>query len=388
MRVRVAVVLFAIGLCGPASPALAIPALARRYGVACDYCHQGHPKLNALGQRFKERGFRMSQEDAFVPGDWLHGVPLSARVVGSRQVGEGIRDGTSGVLKVISAGSLGRRLSYWADTTLLARQGDDTFDGSVDNAWGQVEVVRGGRLYAKVGRFELDLPFTQARSPHLFPYQVYVENPALEDDAIGLSQDGLEVGGGLPGDARWSAAVVAGRDRPGAGDLSDDTERFDANLFLRASKRVEQHRFGGFAYIARNTLALSPAIVWDDSILRLGADVGLWVRRLNVYGVLLYGRNDNPIATASRPRGTREEFTFTGGFLQADYHWGDRVVLTMRGEAIHRPPRIAVGPRRTFASVYPGAQLFLRERFKLSVEYGFHNQGRGSRGAVQAELAF
>jgi hypothetical protein len=388
MRVRVAMVLFAIGLGGTASPALAIPALARRYGVACDYCHQGYPKLNPLGQRFKERGFRMSQEDPFVPGDWLRGVPLSARVVGSRQVGEGIRDATSGVFKAISAGSLGRRLSYWADATLLVRQGDDTLDGSVDNAWGQVEVVHGGRLYAKAGRFELDLPFTQARSPHLFPYQVYLENPGLEDDAIGLSQDGLEVGGGLPGDVRWSAAVVAGRDRPGAGAVSADTERFDANLFLRASKRVKEHRFGGFAYVARNTLALSPAIVWDDSILRLGADLGVWVRRLNVYGVLLYGRNDNPIATPSQPRGTRQEFSFTGGFLQADYHCGDRVVLTLRGEAIHRPPRIAVGPRRTFASVYPGAQLFLRERFKLSVEYGFHNQDRRRRGAIQAEVAF
>lgn len=389
MRVRVAVVLFALGLGGTASPALAIPALARRYGVACDYCHQGYPKLNPLGQRFKERGFRMAQEDPFVVGDWLRSVPLAARVSGTRSLNERIPDFGYGMFKPITAGSLGRRLSYWVDYELLVRQGDDTFEGVVDNAWGQLEVVRGGRLYAKVGRLELDLPFTQARSPHLLPYQVYFENPGLEFDAIGRSQDGLELGGGLPGDVRWSAAVVAGRDPPRAGDRSDRTERFDANLFLRASKRVKEHRFGGFAYIARNTLALSPAIVWDDSILRLGADLSVWVKRLNVYGVLLYGRNDNPIATPARPRGTGQEVSFTGGFLQADYHWGDRVVLTVRGEAIHRPPRtVVVGPRRTFASVYPGAQLFLRERFKLSFEYGLHDNGRLDLGAVQAEVAF
>jgi hypothetical protein len=389
MRVRAAMALAAVVLGGTASPALAIPALARRYGVACDYCHQGYPKLNPQGQRFKERGLRMAQEDPFVVGDWLRTVPLSARVSGTRSLAERIPDFGHGTFKPITAGSVGRRLSYWVDYELLVRQGDDTFEGVVDNAWGQVEVVRGGRLYAKLGRFELDLPFTQARAPHLLPYQVYVENPGLQFDAIGRYHDGLELGGGLPGDVRWSAAVVAGRDPPRAGDRSERTGRFDANLFLRASKRVGEHRLGGFAYVARNTLALSPDIVWDDSILRLGADVSLWVRRLNVYGVALYGRNDNPIATPARPRGTGQEARFTGGFLQADYHWGDRLVLTLRGEAIHRPPRgFVLGPRRTFASVSPGAQLFLRERFKLSFEYGMHDNGRFDLGALQAEVAF
>jgi hypothetical protein len=387
MRTRLAVVLSLLGIGGAASPALAVPTLARRYGVACDYCHQGYPKLNPIGQRFKERGLRMAQEDPFVAADWLRSVPLSLRASGARRLVEGSGDASYGQLKPISAGSLGQRLSYWIDYALDVRQGDDTFEGAVDNAWAQVEVVTGGRLYVKAGRFELDLPFSQARSSHLLPYQIYFENPGLETDAIGLSQDGLELGGGLPGDVRWSAAVVAGRDAPGAGDLSGDTERFDANLFIRANKRVDQHRLGGFAYVARNTLALSPTIVWDDSILRVGADVSVWVRRLNLYGVFLYGRNDNPVATPARPRGTGQQTSITGGFLQGDYHWGDRVVLTLRTEAVHRPLS-GTGPRETFTSLYPGAQLFLRERLKLSFEYGLHDKGRRNLGAVQAEVAF
>lgn len=386
MKMRAAAVLCALAVAGAATPALAIPALARRYGVACDYCHQGYPKLNPIGQRFKERGLRMDQEDPFVVGDWLRSVPLSLRASGARTLVEDADDFSSGLLKPITAGSLGRRLSYWADYALPITDLDD--EGRVDNAWGQVEIVHGGKLYAKAGRFELDLPFTQVRSPHLFRYEVYDENPGFETDAIGLSQDGLELGGGLPGDVRWSAAVVAGRDPDGAGDISEETEDFDANLFLRAGKRFAHHRVGGFAYIARNTLALSPAIVWEDDILRLGADVSFWIQRLNLYGVFVYGSNDNPIATPSRPQGTGQEVTFTGGFLQADYHWGDRVVLTLRTEAIHRPPRGTAGPKETFTSLYPGAQLFLRERFKLSFEYGFHDQDRRNRGALQAEIAF
>jgi hypothetical protein len=389
MRMHVAMILCAAGLAGAVEPAFAVPALARRYGVACDYCHQGYPKLNPIGQRFKERGLRLAREDPFVVGDWLRSVPGSLRVSGTRFLIEDARDSSFASLKATTAGSLGQRLSYWVDYAALVRiDSDDTYDGAVDNAWAQVEVVGGGRLYAKAGRFELDLPFSQARSPHPLPYEIYFENPGLEYDAIGLSQDGLELGGGLPGDVRWSAAVVAGRNRPGAEEFSDDTGPFDANLFLRASKRIERHRLGGFAYIARNTLATSRDIVWDDSILRVGADLSVWVRRLNVYGVLLYGRNDNPIATPSRPRGTGQEATFTGWFVQGDYHWNDRVVLTLRGEAVHRRPPGNVAPRETFSSIYPGAQVFLRERFKVAFEYGLHNQARGSRAAVQAEVAF
>jgi hypothetical protein len=371
-----------------ASSASAIPAFARRYGVACDYCHQGYPKLNPMGQRFKERGLRMAQEDPFVVSEWLRGVPLSLRASGAQAFVERIDDQTSGVAKAISAGSLGRRLSYWADYLLTAQEGDDTFDGRVDNAWAQVEVVHGGRLYAKGGRFELDLPFTAARSPHLFPYEVYNENPGFEYDAIGRAQDGVELGGGLPGDVRWSAAVVAGRDRPGAESLSSETARFDANLFARVAKRVGQHRLGAFAYFGRNTLALSPGIVWDDDLLRVGGDVSFWFDRLNLYGLVMYGRNDNPVATPTQPRGTFEEATFTGGFLQADFHWTDQIIATLRGEVIDHGSWPARPRGETTSAIYPGLQLFVRERFKLSFEYAFRGDRRLDGGILQAEVAF
>ena len=53
-----------------ADTASAIPAFQRRYGVECHFCHDGYPKLNQNGQRFKERGFRMAQEDPFDVGEW------------------------------------------------------------------------------------------------------------------------------------------------------------------------------------------------------------------------------------------------------------------------------------------------------------------------------
>ena len=224
MKMRAAAVLCAVAVTGAAAPVLAIPALARRYGVACDYCHQGYPKLNPIGQRFKERGLRMDQEDPFVAADWLRSVPLSVRASGTRLLVDDFDDSSFGLAEAAHRRQPGPAAFVLGGLRARhQRRRRHCRTAAVDNAWAQVEIVHGGKLYAKVGRFELDLPFTQVRSPHLFRYEIYDENPGFEYDAIGLSQDGLELGGGLPGDVRWSAAVVAGRDPEGADDLSDET---------------------------------------------------------------------------------------------------------------------------------------------------------------------
>jgi hypothetical protein len=40
----------------------AIPAFARKYGVACSTCHEVWPKLNDFGQLFRDNGFRMRRD--------------------------------------------------------------------------------------------------------------------------------------------------------------------------------------------------------------------------------------------------------------------------------------------------------------------------------------
>lgn len=389
MRQRVAAL--ALAACAAAEPALAIPAFARRYQVECHFCHDIFPKLNAIGQRFKERGFRMEREDTFDASKWIRTAPFVVRGGATRGFFESADDATTGFLKGISAGNLGTRFSYWVDDSLRFQERRRPRDKRVtherpDNLWVRFEVVPGGKLYARAGRLELDLPFSEARSPHLFGYDVYFANSGFETDNIGDFQDGLELGGALPKDVRWSAAVVKGRNNALAEELSDQAGQFDANLFLRASKRVDRHRFGAFAYVGRNTLALAPEVVWDDDILRVGGDASLWLRRLNVYGVYVYGRNDNSVATLARPRGTDERLTFSGGFVQADYHVREEVALTLRLNVVSRPPGTTSLANETFSSLYPGIQLWPFPHLKLSFEYGFQNQRRPSLGAFQIEV--
>ena len=54
-----------------ATDVFAVPAFARRYEVACSFCHQIFPKLNRMGERFKERGFRLENEEAFDGSAWM-----------------------------------------------------------------------------------------------------------------------------------------------------------------------------------------------------------------------------------------------------------------------------------------------------------------------------
>lgn len=388
MNTRAAVLaLAATAVVGVAERSEAIPAFARRYDVECHFCHEGYPKLNAMGQRFKERGFRMSKEEDFDFGRWARTVPVSVRAMGTRFLIEDAEDSSIGFFKGITAGNFGSRFSYWVDAAVLVTEGDDNFSyNGVDNAWGRLEVLTQGKLYLKGGRLELDLPFTQARTPHLFSYDIYHANSGYETDEIGVYQQGGQVGGDLSGDWRWSAAVVQGHNNDSEEEVGGDLTKFEGNVYLRLSKRADKNRFGAFAYIGRNHLSLGgPA--WKNNLVRVGGDLDVWVGRLNLYGVGMYGSNDNAIATPSQPAGTNQETSFGGGFLQADLHARDNLALTLRFNVVSQPDDPTSLDNETNSSVFPGLQFWFRH-LKLSFEYGFQNRDRGGIGAIQAEVAF
>ena len=44
------------------TPAHAIPAFARKYGLPCSACHEAWPKLNSFGQNFKDNGYQLNND--------------------------------------------------------------------------------------------------------------------------------------------------------------------------------------------------------------------------------------------------------------------------------------------------------------------------------------
>ena len=55
-------VLVAVGAVVVPTAAHAIPAFARKYGVACSACHTNWPRLNRFGINFRDNGYRMNRE--------------------------------------------------------------------------------------------------------------------------------------------------------------------------------------------------------------------------------------------------------------------------------------------------------------------------------------
>ncbi len=376
-----------------ATDVFAVPAFARRYDVQCSFCHQIFPKLNRAGERFKERGFRLENEEKFEGSAWIRSAPLSGRIEGTRNMPEGRDARNIGYLKILSAGSLGGKLSYWVDDAWLRASGETTHI-KPDNAWARVDLKPLGKLYAKAGRFELDLPFTQTRTPHLLPYPIYGANTGLESDTIGAYQEGLEIGGEL-GTTHLSAAVVKGRNNAGVVDLAEssgvgDPDKFDANLFLRASRRLARSRFGAFAYIGRNDLVArlnaTRVGVAKDTLFRIGVDGNVRVSKLHLYGLAMYGSNSNSVLSLAQPTGTGESLGLAGGFLSADYYLRDQLAITARVQtrSIDSP---GTDPRNTLTSFLPGVQLVIW-KLKFSGQVIFSNNNVARFGALQVETAF
>ncbi len=375
-----------------ARSAEALPAFARRYNLPCYFCHDGYPKLSVLGEQFKERGYRL-EDDATDLSDWFASVPVSVRATMSQSFEEAGDARTQGALKIATAGQLGSRLSYWLDD-LYTLDDDGVHRSGLDNAFLRGEILP-EELYIRGGRIELDLPFTQTRSPQLFRYEIYFANTGFETDNVGTHQDGFEVGGFLDEATRWSLAIVKGQNSEEQKTLSESAGNFDANLFGRLMRRFGEGRAGAYLYWGRNTLARQIAepdgsapnvLEWEDGLLRLGADGSLYVGRSHLYSTFLYGRNSNSFADLASPEGTNEALSFFGGFVQADVVVRDQIVISGRLDLLRQPPPGTRDPSKTFVSFYPGLKLWLHPRIRLAFELGFRNQNQATRGLIFVEL--
>jgi hypothetical protein len=359
-----------------AQEASAIPAFARRYALPCHFCHDGFPKLSVLGEQFKERGYRL-ENDATDGDDWWSSIPVSLRSA-LRQTFEEDGDATTaGAFDLVSAGNFGSRVSYWIDDRY--RIDSDGFGrNGVDNAFLRVELLP-DELYLRAGRIEMDLPFTQTRTPQLFAYEIYFANPGFETDNIGTHQDGVEAGGFLDDDTRWSLALVAGE------------SGFQGNVYGRLMRRFGEGRAGTYFYWGSNDLETDSGdggvLEWESSLFRLGFDGSIYAGNAHLYGTFLFGRNGNPYADAAHPDGTDETVTLSGGFAQLDYAVTDRLFLSGRLDWVNGPPPGPEAPSESFVSFSPGLKLWLHPRVRLALELSFRNGDRPTRGAFVLDLA-
>lgn len=380
----------------------AIPAFSRQYQTSCSTCHLDFPKLNDFGKAFKDAGFKFptdnetflkippimlgapAQKDLFPHSIWpgtIPGIsPIGLRMNTFFQKTSGNRgnfdalapagtvppfipktDFSTGFFSIFMAGNFGDDIAFWVDDDISV-SGDNSAGGLGD---GYLKFVNIGRLvklpkdslHLRVGRFELDLPFTQARSINISPYDIYAQanigaqNPAFlaqknvnDQFTIADAANGIEFSGGhLYGGYHYSIAIVdqntsgvtqsannssfvpspTGGANGGVGFASDSNFK---DLYGRLSYRFNLEKdkasrnavqaagpsgprdhtylnLGTFYFYGRSAQRFSGTdlsgnpitLVAREPFYRAGGDFSFNYRTFNLYGLFMYGHDTNQL---------------------------------------------------------------------------------------------
>ena len=116
-----------IAFCAATDTAHAIPQFARKHNLQCTACHTVVPMLNARGQDFWQRGYRLSP-DSDLPT--LATAPVSGWFTGRQEdrLDAGFGEGYLTRAELISGGPVGQTLSYFIEWRIgsLESRGDGT----------------------------------------------------------------------------------------------------------------------------------------------------------------------------------------------------------------------------------------------------------------------
>jgi hypothetical protein len=422
--------------------ASAIPAFSRKYQTSCTTCHSNYPELNDFGEAFKKNGFKFPKDDelfvkeppvllgakaqkevfpkAVYPGEIPGSLPLGFRYSGffnynSKQpLAIGFLPRTDlfvpNTFTIIGAGSFGPTLSFWIDNDISSGGADGMAflgDGYLKvNDLSHYIGLPKDTVNLRMGQFELDLPFTQARTINLTPYDVYsqasiagLQGTTNNPFVFGIPQRGIEVGG-YPNDGNfnWSVAVVNGSNNTPAMRNSKDvyvrvSQRFNLERDPNVRKEVQaagptgprDHtsiRFGGFYYYGRNALNIDnsqfPGLgTIHEPFYRMGGDFRFKYRQFELYGLGMYGHDTNQVPICPTPVTCTGALhgppvTFTGGFGEAEYWIYPWMIALMRYDFVDSPTDFlngVVSRRNTRNRFSPGLQVLVRANIKVAFEY-------------------
>ena len=451
----------------------AIPAFSRQYGTSCTTCHIDFPKLNDFGKAFKDAGFKFPKDDETflkvppvmlgAPAQkdlWPHTV-FPGTIPGLPPIGLRYNqffqytsanannytpnttpsvprtDFEAGFFSIFMAGNFGSDIAFWVDDDLSVSGANA--NGALGD--GYLRFVNVGRFLklptdaftVRVGQFELDLPFTQARSINLSGYDIYAEanigvgglQNVNNQFAIQDAAQGIEFSGGHQYQGyHYSLAIVNQNTNGGAaaappnvsspgGFFSDSNYKdiygrfsYRFNLEKDSASRHEVQAAGATGPRDHTSLSLgtfffkgrsvqrfngvesdlvTPTVLTArEPFYRVGGDFSFNYRTFNLFGLFMYGHDNNLLLnpdTTGFVSGTAAKFN--GGFLEADYlmlPWVmgilryDRVqssadFLNQAGSANYFSP---VGSTRN--RVTPGVQFLIHANIKASFEYAIRPQ--------------
>lgn len=416
----------------------AIPAFARKYQTSCSTCHNNYPELNDFGEAFKKNGFKFPKDDetyvkeapvllgakaqreafpkAIYPGEIPGTIPIGLRYSGfatynaKQPLALGFLPRTDlftpNTFTMIAAGSFGQNLSFWIDDDIST--GGSGADGGLGDGYlkvndlGHALHLPKDALNLRFGQFELDLPFSQARTINLSDYDIYDQTSGIgslagttaNPFALGTPQRGIEIGG-YPNDGnfQWSATVLNGNNDSPASRNSKDvylrvSQRFNLERDAAVRKEVQaagptgprDHtslRVGAFYYYGRNALNVDGRAFpgfrsIHEPFYRAGGDFRFKYRQFELYGLGMYGHDTNLIPdTTTFSLNPGAPVTFSGGFAEGEYWIYPWLIGIMRYDVVNSPTDFLneVSRHNTRTRLSPGVQFLVRANIKVAFEY-------------------
>jgi hypothetical protein len=439
----------------------AIPAFSRKYQTSCTTCHNNYPELNDFGEAFKKNGFKFPKDDevfvkeppvllgskaqkeafpgAVYPGEIPGYLPIAFRYSGNfnwnskqpqpLQATAFVPQTDAFVpntFTIISAGSFGENLAFWIDndiSTAGTGAGGGLGDGYLRyNDLGHVLGLPKNALNVRFGQFELDLPFSQARTIYPSAYDVFSETAVGQGPActpvppavtacqttqnpfvLGTPQRGIEFGG-YPnnGNFTWSVAVVDGTNSAyGLGPSI--TARNTKDVYVRVSQKFNLERdpesrnaiqaagptgprdhtsirLGAFYYHGDNQYNYGGSQFGvlgtiGEPFYRAGGDVRFKYRKMELFGVGVVGHDNNHMLNTATPSITSAPaVTYTGGFVGSNFWIYPWMITYMRYDFVNSPTDFVngVSQYRTRNRFSPGFQVLVRANIKVIGEYQYH----------------
>ncbi|MBK5282263.1 MAG: hypothetical protein JJE16_09265 [Nitrospiraceae bacterium] len=358
----------------------AIPAFARKYGVPCNTCHvPGFPKLNDFGNTFRDQGYQFGADvdlpthENITMGYW----PLSMRTTVGYQAasvrtdGSGVTTGGFGFtgLDILSFGLLHRDISFGLVLTPglgSAGFGTGGSDGDLEAAYirlNRLERFLGVQgepgtylMNLKVGKFELDVPYSEKRSPTLnTPFAMYhyvagtpyfagiggtstssYLNPnsfAIGENSPGVEMAGITKTAVTDGYFRYSLAGLSTNSFAGPVSGGPGTGGRNVNFYGRMTQS-----FGGYGIVTGQRIGLfgvygnAPTIAnvtcpdcqgiagSGQPFSRIGADVSLtFDGQWNLFGAIVHG-NDSKNLFVSQAIVNAQNASWNGAFVELDWY--------------------------------------------------------------------
>ncbi|MFC1731293.1 hypothetical protein ACFL6I_13275 [candidate division KSB1 bacterium] len=300
------------------SPAQAIPAFARKYGISCSTCHDPFPRLKAYGEEFAGNGFQLPDGDEpprvfqNAGDDRLllqRDLPLAFRFDGYYAVredpGETANDfQTPWGLKILSGGNIAPDIGYYM-YFYLSERGEVA---GIEDAYVHFNNIAGTELDIMVGQFQISDPLFKRELRLTYEdYEFYKTHVGLSTADLTYDR-GIFATYSLPSATDLALELVNGNGKGEAENRLFDNDKYK-NVFFRVSQEVPLYsdpetegstmslNVGGYSYFGTESYP-GPG---ENKFYYYGYDATFGAERYEVSAQYNYRNDDNPMFNMISP---------------------------------------------------------------------------------------